>query len=257
MQRVGKILGVALFILGCTGFYNVVDAHQSGCHRWHSCPTDSGSYTCGDLGYACQYSTYSNSSSGSYSSSYSGYTPSYSYISTPSCPLNSYASGTSCKCFSGYVSDGTNCVSASSYCLNQIGLMSNYNSLTNSCECMSGYEIGALGTCTYKSTYSPTTYNGGYSYNYNTSSLNTCPKNSTESVTDPTSCTCNVGYQTNAKRTQCVKIPKMTNDKQCQASFGRKSQWNGTYNDENNLPYCACKKGNEWNSDQTSCVKKG
>lgn len=27
------------------------DAHRSGCHRWHSCPSDSGSYVCGDLGY--------------------------------------------------------------------------------------------------------------------------------------------------------------------------------------------------------------
>ena len=26
-------------------------AHRSGCHRWHSCPSDTGSYTCGDLGY--------------------------------------------------------------------------------------------------------------------------------------------------------------------------------------------------------------
>ena len=26
-------------------------AHRDGCHRWHSCPSDSGSYTCGDLGY--------------------------------------------------------------------------------------------------------------------------------------------------------------------------------------------------------------
>ncbi len=26
-------------------------AHQDGCHRWHSCPSDSGSYTCGDTGY--------------------------------------------------------------------------------------------------------------------------------------------------------------------------------------------------------------
>jgi endonuclease YncB( thermonuclease family) len=26
-------------------------AHKSGCHRWHSCPSDSGSYECGDLGY--------------------------------------------------------------------------------------------------------------------------------------------------------------------------------------------------------------
>ncbi len=28
-----------------------VSAHQSGCHRWHSCPSDTGSYVCGDLGY--------------------------------------------------------------------------------------------------------------------------------------------------------------------------------------------------------------
>jgi len=28
----------------------LVDAHQDGCHRWHSCPSDSGSYTCGDTG---------------------------------------------------------------------------------------------------------------------------------------------------------------------------------------------------------------
>jgi micrococcal nuclease len=33
------------------GAPGVADAHQSGCHRWHSCPSDSGSYVCGDLGY--------------------------------------------------------------------------------------------------------------------------------------------------------------------------------------------------------------
>ena len=26
------------------------DAHRDGCHRWHSCPSDTGSYVCGDLG---------------------------------------------------------------------------------------------------------------------------------------------------------------------------------------------------------------
>jgi endonuclease YncB( thermonuclease family) len=26
-------------------------AHRSGCHRWHSCPSDNGSYECGDLGH--------------------------------------------------------------------------------------------------------------------------------------------------------------------------------------------------------------
>ena len=25
-------------------------AHRSGCHRWHSCPSDTGSYVCGDRG---------------------------------------------------------------------------------------------------------------------------------------------------------------------------------------------------------------
>ena len=29
-------------------------AHQDGCHRWHSCPSDSGSYTCGDKGYCSE-----------------------------------------------------------------------------------------------------------------------------------------------------------------------------------------------------------
>ena len=29
----------------------LVQAHQNGCHRWHSCPSDTGSYVCGDLGY--------------------------------------------------------------------------------------------------------------------------------------------------------------------------------------------------------------
>jgi hypothetical protein len=28
------------------------DAHRNGCHRWHSCPSDTGSYTCGDWGYS-------------------------------------------------------------------------------------------------------------------------------------------------------------------------------------------------------------
>lgn len=39
-----------------------VFAHRSGCHRWHSCPSDSGSYTCGDLGYPCRYGTWPESS---------------------------------------------------------------------------------------------------------------------------------------------------------------------------------------------------
>ncbi|MFQ5756552.1 MAG: thermonuclease family protein [Acidiferrobacterales bacterium] len=31
-----------------------IDAHGSGCHRWHSCSSGQGTYVCGDLGY-CNY----------------------------------------------------------------------------------------------------------------------------------------------------------------------------------------------------------
>jgi hypothetical protein len=30
------------------------EAHRSGCHRRHSCPSDQGTYTRGDLGYCSQ-----------------------------------------------------------------------------------------------------------------------------------------------------------------------------------------------------------
>lgn len=41
-------------------------AHRSGCHRWHSCPSDTGSYVCGDLGYDtyCPKSSTPSSSTG-------------------------------------------------------------------------------------------------------------------------------------------------------------------------------------------------
>jgi hypothetical protein len=31
------------------------EAHRSGCHHWHACPPDRGTYVCGDLGYCSQY----------------------------------------------------------------------------------------------------------------------------------------------------------------------------------------------------------
>lgn len=29
--------------------------HQSGCHAWHSCPSDHGTYVCGDTGHGCNF----------------------------------------------------------------------------------------------------------------------------------------------------------------------------------------------------------
>ena len=42
------LAGGALLIVAMPFF---ASAHRSGCHRWHSCPSDTGSYVCGDLGY--------------------------------------------------------------------------------------------------------------------------------------------------------------------------------------------------------------
>ena len=49
-----KIVGISLGLVLLVFAPILVDAHQSGCHRWHSCPSDSGSYICGDLGYYSQ-----------------------------------------------------------------------------------------------------------------------------------------------------------------------------------------------------------
>lgn len=55
-MRTTVILLNKTIILFCIVFlsHTLVNAHSSGCHRWHSCPSDSGSYTCGDTG-RCSY----------------------------------------------------------------------------------------------------------------------------------------------------------------------------------------------------------
>lgn len=45
------LTGAILLMAALTALVSTGQAHRSGCHRWHSCPSDSGSYVCGDLGY--------------------------------------------------------------------------------------------------------------------------------------------------------------------------------------------------------------
>src|SRR6266702_5565654 len=42
---------VALIVILAIVSIGTAFAHQSGCHRWHSCPSDRGTYVCGDLGH--------------------------------------------------------------------------------------------------------------------------------------------------------------------------------------------------------------
>jgi hypothetical protein len=50
MQTLLAAVFLSLFI-GLIAPAHTTYAHRDGCHRWHSCPSDSGSYVCGDLGY--------------------------------------------------------------------------------------------------------------------------------------------------------------------------------------------------------------
>lgn len=46
-----KRIAVAAGAAFLCALYSSASAHRDGCHRWHSCPSDSGTYVCGDLGY--------------------------------------------------------------------------------------------------------------------------------------------------------------------------------------------------------------
>ena len=47
----------SIFLISLSVFFfslQPADAHRSGCHRWHSCPSDRSTYTCGDTGHCSQ-----------------------------------------------------------------------------------------------------------------------------------------------------------------------------------------------------------
>jgi len=77
-----------------------LEAHRSGCHRWHSCPSDSGSYTCGDAGHPCQYPTYPASGGVIYP-------PSGYYKDCYNCPLKKVPSATISSNIYNYLNKGT------------------------------------------------------------------------------------------------------------------------------------------------------
>jgi hypothetical protein len=157
---------------------------------------NTGSITGGSQGtYLNNY--YSNSSASNYYP-----TSSYSYPTTPTCPISSYYNGSSCTCNSGYLVKNGSCVNADSVCWSQTGIMSSYDSVTNSCKCSSGYVIGTSGTCIYQA---PVYTNPVYS-----PPVSTCPLHSYQSFTDSTQCTCDSGYQTNGAKNACVLIPTQT-----------------------------------------------
>ena len=227
------------------------------------------------------------------SGTYSSPSPSYSYPTTPSCPINSYYNGSSCTCNSGYVvgtdySGQQSCVSGDSKCTDSMGYGAQYDSLSNACKCRYGY-VQSGGKCVSETTYCTNSfglmsqYNSSTkqcecmsSYEYNGSSCvyksttsynypsaytasaasalrSSCPLNSSQSLTDSTKCQCNTGYQPNATKDGCTVVPTKTNDQACSDTYGINSNWDGTKTSAGMLN-CGCQNGYVWNTGKTSCI---
>lgn len=146
------LLCVCLVFFGLIIVVNPAFAHRSGCHRWHSCPSDSGSYICGDAGHPCQYPTYPASGGVIYP-------PSGYYKDCYSCPLkkvpvNSYTSGIGWACNSGYKKIGDACqkviAPANASVLGSAWYCNNgYRKVSNHCEKV----IAPLNATVYGSTW--------------------------------------------------------------------------------------------------------
>ena len=135
---------------------------SSGCHTCRTnCPNwglSYGEYHCHSAKSSYQPEAPIRSSYGAGGTGSTQYWPDYEY-SKPSCPSNSSfdSSSQNCKCNYGYVAKGSVCISGSSYCSSEIGLMSTYNASSRKCECMIGYEYDGSG-CVYKKTKSTSSY---------------------------------------------------------------------------------------------------
>jgi endonuclease YncB( thermonuclease family) len=57
MMRCTRAVTLGMVVMGLLWWGHggaLSEAHRSGCHRWHACPSDRGTYTCGDLGHCSQ-----------------------------------------------------------------------------------------------------------------------------------------------------------------------------------------------------------
>jgi hypothetical protein len=59
MKKYTKTISIILcsIIVSAVAVPQLVFAHRSGCHNLHTCPSDTKTYVCGDLGYPCDGST--------------------------------------------------------------------------------------------------------------------------------------------------------------------------------------------------------
>ncbi len=206
-------------------------AHRSGCHRWHSCPSDSGSYSCGDAGHPCLYPTYPASGGVIYP-------PSGYYKDCYDCPLkkvpsNSFTSGISFTCNNGYKKVNNTCVATSTntnnkVCTKEYGSNSYWDGTKTAdgllnCSCLTGYNWDSLQTSCV--------------VNFNLL---------------PNGCISKIGFSPTTGISCSSDMSIFSNNQACTKSFFNTS-WNGTLS-TNGGPVCDCKDGYKWNFDRTACI---
>gem|GEM_PF-2513582 len=152
------------------------------------------------------------------------------YQAPPSCPsMSSYNSiSDQCECYSGYIASGNSCISEDQACKNKYG----YNSKSNysgQCECGYGYTWNSSGTSCI---------------NQNQACQNQFGYNSKATISGD-KCECKYGYVWNSAGTKCVNP-----DEVCQNKFGYNSK--ATTSGDN----CECKYGYMWNKATTKCITK-
>lgn len=230
------------------------EAHRSGCHRWHTCPSDTGSYQmefdssgdavpyCGSSMYRgsdgrCHYYKTNAASTGS-----ADLTPSLNFRTI----TGGYWIGSTLYCDVGYYKSGSSCkvVPANGYAVGDT-FFCNIGFTKSGSSCVANKTSSSAAGTYFSQTYTP-------SY-----SSDTCPANSRPSTTDSSKCTCNTGYGPDATKTKCVPVSlgdeTAANNRTCGTYYGSNSIWAGTKNSTGGLN-CTCQSGYGWNSQKTSCI---
>ncbi len=171
--------------------------------------------------------SYCDKTSGRYVCNDGTYSPSCtcsggSYYSQPSCPPMSRYNSISekCECYSGYIASGSRCISENENCQNTYGFNSS-SDYTGGCKCDYGYVI-SNGKCV--STTSFCSAKLGYNSKYN--GLRGY-------------CECNYGYGLNQAGNRCI-----SNDEVCKEQYGSGSK--ATLSGDK----CECRIGYEWQDNE-------
>ncbi len=125
-----------LFLLTVVLMFPFITSARSGCCSHHSGVC--GCSCCDGTPLSSTCLPYYPECSGGGTNDLPSYTP-----SVPDCSQNSYYDNisNSCKCYSGYISSGENCISMEQYCKDLLNVNAHYNTLTSSCECDNGYNL--------------------------------------------------------------------------------------------------------------------